>query len=366
MIEADELAPERQARRGSAAPPSRRRSQTSGARWLEDEVAALESGARPDRRRARQALVAETARRRPGRLRAGREGAQGHRRRRGPRRASARSATCGCGPRCSTTCARTTASSSATAASASSTSRPSPPRPAARSADSAVKADRRLHRRRVARQSGPGRLRRPDRGRRGPADRRAPRVRSASRPTTSPSTTVCSRRWRCLVRGRHRVARIRSDSELLVRQMRGEYRVKTPRPAAAPPRGARALAARLQTVTFEHIRRAENSEADRLANLAMDEGDTIARASDHRGHPSRPGGPRRRYEKNRARVMRRAQPHGMNPRRRHTRLAQLIAGCRPQVESPAAVRLPRRTIARPTMPRWPAARNASASSGPTW
>ena len=77
-----------------------------------------------------------------------------------------------------------------------------------------------------------------------------------------------------LVRCHHRVARIRSDSELLVRQMRGEYRVK--HPGLVPlHREATALAARLQKVTFEHVRRAENSEADRLANLAMDEGDTI-------------------------------------------------------------------------------------------
>jgi len=36
-------------------------------------------------------------------------------------------------------------------------------------------------------------------------------------------------------------------------------------------REALALASRLQRVTYQHIRRAENDEADRLANLAMDE-----------------------------------------------------------------------------------------------
>jgi ribonuclease HI len=79
-----------------------------------------------------------------------------------------------------------------------------------------------------------------------------------------------------LVRGRHEVALIRSDSELLVRQMRGEYRVK--HPGLVPlHREALALASRLQAVTYEHIPRAENGEADRLANLAMDEaGPTLA------------------------------------------------------------------------------------------
>ena len=63
---------------------------------------------------------------------------------------------------------------------------------------------------------------------------------------------------------------IRSDSELLVRQLKGEYRVKNP---GLQPlyQEARALIARLGTVKFEHVRRELNKEADRLANLAMDE-----------------------------------------------------------------------------------------------
>jgi ribonuclease HI len=70
----------------------------------------------------------------------------------------------------------------------------------------------------------------------------------------------------------HRVTRlrVRSDSELLVRQMKGEYRVKNP---GLQPlyQEARARAARIGSVTFEHVRRELNREADRLANLAMDE-----------------------------------------------------------------------------------------------
>ena len=62
---------------------------------------------------------------------------------------------------------------------------------------------------------------------------------------------------------------IRSDSELLVKQMRGEYRVKN---AGLQPlyQDARSLMARIGRVTFEHVRREKNKEADRLANLAMD------------------------------------------------------------------------------------------------
>jgi len=74
-----------------------------------------------------------------------------------------------------------------------------------------------------------------------------------------------------LVARDHRVARIRSDSELLVRQMRGEYRVK--HPVLVPlHREAAVLASSLERVTFEHVPRTANTAADRLANLAIDEG----------------------------------------------------------------------------------------------
>jgi len=68
----------------------------------------------------------------------------------------------------------------------------------------------------------------------------------------------------------HRALHIRSDSELLVKQLRGEYRVKN---AGLQPlyEDARQLVARIGRVTFEHVRREKNKEADRLANLAMDE-----------------------------------------------------------------------------------------------
>jgi ribonuclease HI len=70
----------------------------------------------------------------------------------------------------------------------------------------------------------------------------------------------------------HQIARlqIKSDSELLVKQMRGEYRVKSP---GLQPLydAARALARSIGRVTFEHVRRESNRDADRLANEAMDE-----------------------------------------------------------------------------------------------
>jgi len=63
---------------------------------------------------------------------------------------------------------------------------------------------------------------------------------------------------------------VRSDSELLVRQMRGEYRVRNPGLQRLHSEAHR-LSSLLPRVTFEHVPRASNAEADRLANLAMDE-----------------------------------------------------------------------------------------------
>jgi ribonuclease HI len=65
--------------------------------------------------------------------------------------------------------------------------------------------------------------------------------------------------------------RIRSDSQLLIKQMRGEYRVKNP---GLQPlyEEARALARTIGRVRFEHVRREFNTDADRLANEAIDQG----------------------------------------------------------------------------------------------
>jgi probable phosphoglycerate mutase len=63
---------------------------------------------------------------------------------------------------------------------------------------------------------------------------------------------------------------IRSDSELLVKQMNGQYRVK--HPGLQPLyEDARRLVRQIGRVTFEHVRRELNRDADRLANEAMDE-----------------------------------------------------------------------------------------------
>jgi ribonuclease HI len=67
----------------------------------------------------------------------------------------------------------------------------------------------------------------------------------------------------------HQALHLRSDSLLLVQQMLGNYKVKN---AGLQPLHAKAqrLAHEIGRVTFEHVRRASNAHADRLANEAMD------------------------------------------------------------------------------------------------
>jgi len=62
---------------------------------------------------------------------------------------------------------------------------------------------------------------------------------------------------------------IRADSELIVRQVRGVYRVRHPdlQPLYAE---AMRLVARFRSFRIEHVRREHNREADRLVNVALD------------------------------------------------------------------------------------------------
>lgn len=72
-----------------------------------------------------------------------------------------------------------------------------------------------------------------------------------------------------LARGASRVE-VFSDSELLVRQVEGRYRVKSP---GLQPlhREARGLLARFERTRIVHVPRERNREADALANRAVDE-----------------------------------------------------------------------------------------------
>ena len=82
--------------------------------------------------------------------------------------------------------------------------------------------------------------------------------------------------YQALIRGVQRAGRcgdksltIYADSELLVKQLLGEYRVKSPTLAKLYEQAQIALI-RVGRWNIQHVRRDGNAHADRLANLAMD------------------------------------------------------------------------------------------------
>jgi ribonuclease HI len=62
---------------------------------------------------------------------------------------------------------------------------------------------------------------------------------------------------------------LRSDSLLMINQLTGRYRVKTPH-LKPLHRQVLDLADTFESIRFEHIRRERNTEADRLANEGVD------------------------------------------------------------------------------------------------
>ena len=67
-----------------------------------------------------------------------------------------------------------------------------------------------------------------------------------------------------------RSLRVESDSELLVKQMRGQYKVKSPDLKPLYER-AKKMSQAIPAFRIDHVYREQNREADLLANQAMDE-----------------------------------------------------------------------------------------------
>jgi ribonuclease HI len=67
-----------------------------------------------------------------------------------------------------------------------------------------------------------------------------------------------------------RALRVESDSELLVKQMRGQYKVKSEELKPLFER-ARKMSQTLEMFRIEHVYREQNREADALVNQALDE-----------------------------------------------------------------------------------------------
>jgi len=63
---------------------------------------------------------------------------------------------------------------------------------------------------------------------------------------------------------------VRMDSELIVRQMQGVYKVKNPDLKIKHLRVKELIRESFPGITFTHVRREQNTEADQLANDAMD------------------------------------------------------------------------------------------------
>src|SRR5712692_622375 len=84
----------------------------------------------------------------------------------------------------------------------------------------------------------------------------------------------------------HKALKVVSDSELLVRQIKGVYKVKNAMLRDLHSR-AKQLIAQLEWFSIEHALREHNREADRLANAAMDKG--MGRVSATSESPRRTG-----------------------------------------------------------------------------
>ncbi len=94
---------------------------------------------------------------------------------------------------------------------------------------------------------------------------------SAARPITTPNTQAYLPFSTWANENGTKRLRVVSDSELMVKQMKGQYKVASPglRPLWEE---AKRLAGRLERFEMRHTLRGGNQEADRLANEAMDQG----------------------------------------------------------------------------------------------
>lgn len=81
--------------------------------------------------------------------------------------------------------------------------------------------------------------------------------------------------------------RVESDSELLVRQMEGRYRVKSPDLRPLHERAVK-LARAFEAFEIAHVPREKNREADRLVNEALDGGKNEIRKSKNENREDKP------------------------------------------------------------------------------
>lgn len=112
------------------------------------------------------------------------------------------------------------------------------------------------------------------------------------------STTNNIAEYTALVRALERAAslalkrlHVLSDSELLVRQMNGQYRVKNER-LLPLYETAKSLVEKFEHVHIQHIPRSQNSRADRLCNQALDRAEKAHPLKVRKAKPSANGSSR--------------------------------------------------------------------------
>jgi ribonuclease HI len=80
----------------------------------------------------------------------------------------------------------------------------------------------------------------------------------------------------------HPRLKVVSDSELMVKQIKGQYKVNSPELRPLYEEAKRRIA-RLESFQIQHVLREKNQRADRLANLAMDRG--MGKSGGENGRP---------------------------------------------------------------------------------
>jgi len=78
-----------------------------------------------------------------------------------------------------------------------------------------------------------------------------------------------------------------SDSELLVKQMKGQYKVRAPELMTLHKR-AQEMLREIAWFEIKHVRREQNRDADRLANAAMDSGMGSKRPAEANAYAKKP------------------------------------------------------------------------------
>lgn len=125
---------------------------------------------------------------------------------------------------------------------------------------------------------------------------------------------------------------VRGDSELVVKQMRGEYRVKNPDLRTLYDE-AQDLLGGFDQAKVEHNYREDNALADRLANLAMDRKGEVTDADDVPGGDG--GAPARPSAATATRTLATGKPAGIAPATPGAAFACPRCGCTVTVDRPS-------------------------------